>query len=98
MGRHAAPLGAAVDPVVAAALARRGTAEAEDAGARHAEDGGEQQGSPVGWPGREGDGAPAGSPVGWPGSTSTEPSRAPDAAPEPERARGWRRLFGGRAA
>ncbi len=96
MGRHAAAVGAQIDPVVAAALARRG------AGATRHGSGDERQGGPVGWPGRDGDGGPAGSPVGWPGSAAGEPAErtagTPEAAPAPERPRGWRRLFGGRAA
>ena len=87
-----------MDPVVAAALARRHA----NGGPRHADAEDEQRSGPVGWPGREDDGAPAGSPVGWPGSTSEEPAgrpgQEPAAAPAPERPRGWRRLFGGRAA
>ncbi|RBY82314.1 hypothetical protein [Blastococcus sp. TF02A-26] len=82
-----------MDPVVAAALARRGP---DGSGPRHADEAGERHGGPVGWPGREDDGAPGGSPVGWPGTTAAEP--APQPARRPERAARWRRLFGGRAA
>jgi hypothetical protein len=90
-------VGADVDPVVAAALARR---EAARTGSRHARAEGERRTGPVGWPGREDDGAPAGAPVGWPGEVATEPAArtAEVPAPAPERPRGWRRLFGGRAA
>ncbi|MGY1740937.1 MULTISPECIES: hypothetical protein [unclassified Blastococcus] len=103
MGRHAAAVGADVDPVVAAALARRGVAGGTprhtDAGDERR--GGERQENPVGWPGRD-DEAPGGSPVGWPGSITAEPAeRAPErpaATPTPERPRGWRRLFGGSRA
>lgn len=100
VGRHAAAAGADVDPLVAAALARRG---ADGVGPRHARDGEERRTSPVGWPGRD-DETPGGSPVGWPGSITDEPGGVPAAEPAPEaspgtgRSRGWRRLFGGRAA
>ncbi|WP_409328685.1 hypothetical protein [Trujillonella humicola] len=98
VGRHAAAAGADADPVVAAALARRGPAVT---GPRHARDGEERRPTPVGWPGRDDD-APGGSPVGWPGSITdepaTQPAAEPAAAPESVRPRGWRRLFGGRAA
>ncbi|WP_156036481.1 hypothetical protein [Blastococcus sp. URHD0036] len=96
MGRHAAPVGAEVDPVVAAALAQR----PDGGGPRHSGEAGERREGPVGWPGREDDGAPAGSPVGWPGDITGEPVQRParEAEPAPERATGWRRLFGGRAA
>ncbi|SEO66023.1 hypothetical protein [Trujillonella endophytica] len=96
MGRHAAAVGADVDPLVAAALARRETA---GPGPQHAGGAEERRDGPVGWPGREDEG-PAGSPLGWPGSTAEEPAErpAPQAEPEQERPRGWRRLFGGRAA
>ncbi|MGY1744478.1 hypothetical protein [Blastococcus sp. SYSU D00695] len=96
MGRHAAAAGSGVDPVVAAALARH----APGAGPRHASAGGERGSAPVGWPGRQEDDAPAGAPVGWPGSASDSPAPAAEPAPEsePERPRGWRRLFGVRAA
>ncbi len=80
---------------------------AEDAGevlgaaASEAADGdrrdGERRSSPVGWPGRDDD-APGGSPVGWPGPVDGEPAGEPTQEPAPQRARGWRRLFGSRAA
>jgi hypothetical protein len=95
VGRHTAAVGAEADPVVAAALAGR---EPGGTGPRHAVPGEERRGGPVGWPGREDDGAPGGTPVGWPGSTAGEPAPEPAAAPETERPRGWRRLFGSRAA
>jgi hypothetical protein len=84
-------VGAHVDPVVAAALARRAT---DAAGPRHAIDGDERRTTPVGWPGRQDDGTPGGSPVGWPGSMAAQPADEPAAEPVPERPRGWRRLFG----
>jgi hypothetical protein len=88
-------VGAHVDRVVAAALARRAT---DDAGPRHATGGDERRTTPVGWPGRPDDGTPGGSPVGWPGSMTAEPAeepaREPAAEPVPERPRGWRRLLG----
>ena len=90
-----------MDPLVAAALARRGADGADAARPRHARDGEERRTTPVGWPGRD-DEAPGGAPVGWPGSISDEPAGAPteepapapEAAPETGRPRGWRRLFG----
>jgi hypothetical protein len=89
VGRHAAADGAAVDPVVAAALEHRGDGTS---GPRHGADRSEVTESPVGWPAP--DPRPAGpgegdAPVGWPGSMPQEPP------PVPAPPRGWRRLFGG---
>ena len=86
MGRHSALEGAAVHPVVAAALERRAAdAVAGRRGDLRAE--GTQSG--LGWPGtsttHEG--------LGWPGGTSNEVDQAPADAGRPERRRGWRRLF-----
>ena len=86
MGRHSAREGAAVDPVVAAALARRAAgAPAGRRGELRAE--GTQSG--LGWPGtsttHEG--------LGWPGGTSNEVDQAPADTGRPQRRRGWRRLF-----
>ncbi|WP_448610311.1 hypothetical protein [Geodermatophilus sp. URMC 60] len=83
MGRHSALEGAAVDPVVAAALAQR----AADAPAgRHGDPRAEGTEGGLGWPGtsttHEG--------LGWPGGMTDEV--APAAPPQRER-RGWRRLF-----
>jgi hypothetical protein len=96
VGRHAAAAGADVHPVVAAALSRR----TDGGGPRHSSEAGARRVSPVGWPGRDDDDAPGGSPVGWPGTGGAEPVEQPvrEPAPAPERAAGWRRLFGGRAA
>ena len=85
MGRHSALEGAAVDPVVAAALAQRA---ADVLAGRHGDLRAEGTESGLGWPGdpttHEG--------LGWPGGTT---QRAAVAAPpvEPQRRRGWRRLF-----
>ena len=86
MGRHSASEGAAVHPVVAAALAQRSVdAPAGRHGALRAE-GGE---SGLGWPGdpttHEG--------LGWPGGMTQETVVAAPPAEEPQRRRGWRRLF-----
>ena len=86
MGRHSASEGAAVDPVVAAALAQR----LSDAPAgRHGEPRAEGTQSGLGWPGtsttHEG--------LGWPGGTSNEVGQASADAGRPQRRRGWRRLF-----
>ena len=110
MGRHTAPDGDGVHPVVAAALARRGV----DSNGAHRDDAMERFATQridgnVGWPGeppaREGG-------LGWPGELGQHgPDLAGDADEEldedlPEhsgepvaRRRGWRRLLGsGRAA
>ena len=85
MGRHSALEGAAVHPVVAAALAQR---TAEVPAGRHGDLHAEGTESGLGWPGdpttHEG--------LGWPGGTTQQ---AAVAAPpvEPQRRRGWRRLF-----
>ena len=86
MGRHSALEGASVDPVVAAALARR---PADAPAGRHGDLRAEGTESGLGWPGtsttHEG--------LGWPGGISDEATQAaPDARP-PQRRRGWRRLF-----
>ena len=86
MGRHSALEGAAVDPVVAAALARR---PADAPAGRHGDLHAEVTESGLGWPGtsttHEG--------LGWPGGTSSEVRPAAAAAEPPQRRRGWRRLF-----
>lgn len=107
MGRHSAAEDASVDPVVAAALARR--TAASPAGLR-AHGGREQpvedpHRGEVGWPApsRRGDG---GGGIGWPGEPSPEEAR-PEVRPDPAdgdgtpgatadapRRRGLRRLFG----
>ena len=86
MGRHSASEGAAVDPVVAAALAQR---PADAPAGRHGHARAEGTESGLGWPGtsttHEG--------LGWPGGISDQaPEAAPDAE-QPEKRRGWRRLF-----
>jgi hypothetical protein len=86
VGRHSALEGGAVDPVVAAALAQR---PADAPAGRHGDARAEGTESGLGWPGtsttHEG--------LGWPGGISDQaPQAAPDAA-QPQRRRGWRRLF-----
>ena len=86
MGRHSASEGAAVDPVVAAALAQR---PVDAPAGRHGDLRAEGTRSGLGWPGtsttHEG--------LGWPGGTSSEVRPAAAAAEPPQRRRGWRRLF-----
>ena len=102
MGRHAAGDGAAVHPLVAAALEQRPTPGAPSR-PRHlhsaATAADERQGG-LGWPGEPGDGTG----LGWPaaGESGTadavspaEPSTGHPAGHPPVRRRGWRRLFGG---
>ncbi len=86
MGRHSALEGAAVDPVVAAALAQR---PANAPAGRHGHARAEGTESGLGWPGtsttHEG--------LGWPGGMSDQaPQVAPDAE-QPGKRRRWRRLF-----
>ena len=86
MGRHSALEGAAVHPVVAAALERRAAdAVAGRRGDLRAE--GTQSG--LGWPGtsttHEG--------LGWPGGTSNEVDQTSADVGRPQRRRGWRRVF-----
>ena len=86
MGRHSASEGAAVHPVVAAALAQR---PADAPAGRHGDLHAEGTESGLGWPGssttHEG--------LGWPGGMSNEVRQAAPAAEPPQRRRGWRRLF-----
>jgi hypothetical protein len=104
VGRHTAPDGDAVHPVVAEALARRPTAG----------EGSHRTEGPLGWPGEPP--APGSGGLGWPGDLAPTAPVAPvrdlveyaieDDPPdddEPEqpappldggRRRGWRRLFG----
>jgi hypothetical protein len=100
VGRHAAADGAPADPLVVAALMRR----AADA-ARHDAVQGSHPGG-LGWPGPP---APGDGRTGWPGGGVDDvpavpaPEAAPVAEPAAEPApaegrRGWRRLFGQRAA
>jgi hypothetical protein len=105
VGRHAADDGAAVDPIVAAALQWH-TPEAVGV-ARHAPDG---PGSASATAGNEGDlgwpGPPAdGTGLGWPAdavdsaAAADEPARpATVPAPRARRRPGWRRFFGGTSA
>ena len=98
MGRHAAGDGAAVHPLVAAALEQRPTA-GEPSRPRHlhsaATAADERQGG-LGWPGEPGDGTG----LGWPaaGEAGATDPMSPAGHPveqPPTRRRGWRRLFGG---
>ena len=86
MGRHSASEGAAVDPVVAAALAQR---PVDAPAGRHGDLRAEGTEGGLGWPGtsttHEG--------LGWPGGTSTDVDLAPADTGRPQRRRGWRRLF-----
>ena len=104
MGRHAAADGAPADPLVAAALIRRAAVATRS-------DAGEESGlGGLGWPGPP---APGDGRTGWPGGGVDDvpavptPEAAPVRKPVPEPAaepapaegrRGWRRLFGQRAA
>jgi hypothetical protein len=100
VGRHAAGNGASAHPLVAAALERG----APHGSRRHGADGdpegaGAERGD-LGWPGP----SPGGGGLGWPADDSAETAPPIDAAPPAEepapavRRRGWRRLFGSRAA
>jgi hypothetical protein len=90
VGKHLAPEGSAVHPIVAGALARR----AADGADGHDEETPAERTGPVGWPAPP---APGGGGLGWP---DREPAEADaDAvalsavqAPAAEQ-RGWRRLF-----
>ncbi len=86
MGRHSALEGAAVDPVVAAALAQR---SADVPAGRHGVPRAEATESGLGWPGdpttHEG--------LGWPGGISDQAPQAASDDGQPQRRRGWRRLF-----
>ncbi len=86
MGRHSALEGAAVDPVVAAALAQR---PANAPAGRHGHARAEGTESGLGWPGtsttHEG--------LGWPGGMTDEALRSAPTAEPPRKRRGWRRLF-----
>jgi hypothetical protein len=100
MGRHSADDGAAVDPVVADALARRSAVASTPA---------PDDTAPIGWPGPA---DPGDGDLGWPGdlpdggvarpqpAPAAEPAgQAPEQQPgHPEGRRGWRRLLGGRRA
>jgi hypothetical protein len=104
VGRHAAADDAPADPLVAAALTRRAADAARRDGGAGSRLGG------LGWPGTP---APGDGRTGWPGgdvddvpavpAPEQSPVPEPVAEPEPEPApaegrRGWRRLFGQRAA
>jgi len=95
VGRHAAGDGADVHPIVAAALEQRPTVR-EPGTARHGHEQGlaepEDGEGGLGWPGEPGNG----SGLGWPADESAPAAPRTDQA-APSR-RGWRRVFGGRAA
>ncbi|MGY1821383.1 hypothetical protein [Geodermatophilus sp. SYSU D00079] len=89
MGRHSAADGAAVHPVVAAALARR---PAGAPAARHGALRADATESGLGWPG----GSTTHEGLGWPGGMTATPARqaaAVEEAARPARPRGWRRFF-----
>jgi hypothetical protein len=92
MGRHAADDGASAHPLVAGALEHRAPH------GRHGTDGGAERGgaerSGLGWPGP----SPDGSGIGWPADDSAEVETAVEEPAPAVRRRGWRRLFGSRAA
>jgi hypothetical protein len=95
VGRHAAGDGTGVDPIVAAALLRRPSAE-EVGASRHSPDSrplASTDGEGLGWPGEPGDGTG----LGWPVDVHhPAPADVPREAEQPvARRRGWRRLFGG---
>jgi len=90
VGKHAAPEGSAVHPLVADALARRAADGADDQ-----PDPAERSGR-VGWPAPP---APGGGGLGWPGEEPAQDrAEEPDAAPPSVSQRGWRRLFRLRSA
>ena len=97
MGRHTAADGAGAHPLVAAALAQRAGAGsgAHRGGATSAsEEGG------LGWPGTPHAPEPGDGGLGWPGGgpeQGAEDAVAPETSGTRAR-RGWRRLFGARAA
>jgi hypothetical protein len=92
VGKHAAPEGSAVHPIVADALARR----AETAADGHGEPTSAGRSGPVGWPAPP---APGGGGLGWPARDRTDAHPAvPPAAEPPAAQRGWRRFFRLRAA
>ncbi|TFV53306.1 hypothetical protein [Blastococcus sp. TF02A-35] len=96
MGRHTAADGAAADPFVAAALARR----SPDSGGAHRGDrsSGPDEGG-LGWPEAPHAPDPGDGGLGWPGGSEqpAEDAAGPGTA-EARPKRGWRRLFGVRAA
>ena len=95
VGKHAAPDGSAVHPLVADALARRASGGADGQG----EQAPAERTGRVGWPAPP---APGGGGLGWPGEEPAQdvtaqpgavaPSGAPSVAPSSAQ-RGWRRLF-----
>jgi hypothetical protein len=93
VGKHAAPEGSAVHPLVARALARRTDEAAEGQPP-------DERTGPVGWPAPP---VPGGGGLGWPGR-EPEGAAAPPAAEVPAAdppvvvQRGWRRLFRQRPA
>ena len=90
MGKHAAPEGSAVHPLVAGALARRAATGADEPD----EPTPAERTGPVGWPAPP---VPGGGGLGWPGRDSADvaPEDMPAAGAEAPAAapRGWRRLF-----
>jgi len=94
VGKHVAPEGSAVHPLVADALARRG-ADGPDEPSEPAERSGQ-----VGWPAPP---APGGGGLGWPGEEPAhdlppQPDAGVRSVAPPVSPRGWRRLFRSRSA
>jgi hypothetical protein len=90
VGKHAAPDGSAVHPLVADALARRAISGTDG----QQEQAPAERTGPVGWPAPP---APGGGGLGWPGSESAG-AGAPSVGEVPGAQRGWRRLFRLRSA
>ena len=101
MGKHAAPEGSAVHPLVAGALARRAAEGADGHGADgpgadgpgpdgHGEQSPAERTGRVGWPAPP---APGGGGLGWPGGDPADAVSRPVAEVPAEVPRGWRRLF-----
>jgi hypothetical protein len=97
VGRHNAGDGAAVHPIIAAALEGRMTVPAAVEPQHTPAVAAEPEEGPLGWPGEPGDGTG----LGWPAAPRPASSATPAAgtvAEPPRRRRGWRRLFGSAAA
>jgi hypothetical protein len=95
VGRHSAADGTSVDPVVAAALALR---PAGVPSGRHGDLRAESTQGNVGWPAPDVEPPAGGSGTGWPGGMPEPARQETPAEAEAARPRGWRRLFGSRAA
>ena len=91
MGKHLAPEGSAVHPLVAGALAGRAADGADGQG----EQSPAERTGRVGWPAPP---APGGGGLGWPGGDPAEAAAQPVAEVPAAAQRGWRRLFWLRSA